>query len=344
LKRAAARVGARLELNKNVGVFKIEGKSWGGSARVGGDARATLGEYLELVVQHHVDPASAEARARASVVSMKSLAPLLDLVQERRAQLRYAVRLDFGDRGTFGYLQVDGFGSCTEDELGRWLQARGLTRAGDGPTWSLGGAPPVVLSLGPDSLRGDIAGLADLENISAPPTVARPPSVEDVLQRAQCLGLVWRRSTIESAAKGGKARGLEALEEESGQLMDWAAQWQVYPALTSNERRWLLLPIGGWIKSQLVQASWCVEAIGAMAFALGVVPELPDLEVPFSGAELAELTSTRGLRATEILARAAEAMAPSTAGPPSRRRSTAIERVRALRWVCQGGAWDDGIE
>lgn len=369
VREAARRLGVRVEWDKNAGWMRLEGAGWVGTAAVGGRPELAMGEHLEILVQQRADPARAGAGARALALRAPAFAPFVQLCDEQGAAFESAVVLQFAGGRQFGYITFGrgGLGAYLAAHLDAWLRSRGFQEEVEGgeTLWCLDGATRLSIArwdTSPDTLRVDIAGLAEFETRSAASAVIPQgvPAAADVFRRALSLWAVWKRMTFEVAWTRATAEQRSALERSNVSLIDWAEREGALAALSAEERRTLLQPVGGWNKPQQMNAGWCVEALGAIAWALSLVGELPPYGTLVSGEALGEVLGTLGsterirasarLRPRDALEHAradAEGWIARTAGAQggggkdlSRVRSSALERGRALRWMLEGGAWE----
>lgn len=106
-------------------------------------------------------------------------------------------------------------------------------------------------------------------------TVSRP-TAEQVLARAICLTHQLYRFNLETLWED--AGGKRAREELQIELRNWRADLEddmFYPAATENEAARFAADLGEWTEEDIDEASFGVQAIPYMLWALQLIPELP---------------------------------------------------------------------
>jgi hypothetical protein len=175
------------------------------------------------------------------------------------------------------------------------------------------------------------------------------------LEAIRCCVTAWRRAVIEHWFQDG-ADSREALSARLSALSDYNRGWDGADPFTEQV---LAIPVGGLEPSLLLEAHWRGETAAAIAWALGLIPELPP---PSQGTDAAILDRwypvgesspgvVRAMREARLRDRAiltaklaewrqhlASAEAErERAGPADREAafafSRAYERTRGLAWV-----------
>ena len=108
-----------------------------------------------------------------------------------------------------------------------------------------------------------------------------PPDAQAVARRAVCLRALIRRCQIEAfLAAAGTAPKAElniqptALAAEAKQINDWLKDQEVWTAVSDREAESLRKKPGTWSVRELKDWGWRTEALGVMAWALGLATEL----------------------------------------------------------------------
>lgn len=111
-----------------------------------------------------------------------------------------------------------------------------------------------------------------------------------VAYRALSLGALLTRSDLEISFQHLEAYDLPAhLEERLGlrhkqrnqALEQWLNTEEIRPHLSQSERQLLAKPFGTWTDLNLIHASWRVEALGSMLWALGHLEAIPEFDTQF---------------------------------------------------------------
>jgi hypothetical protein len=108
----------------------------------------------------------------------------------------------------------------------------------------------------------------------------------DVALRALCLGGLIMRSEYEKVVRDiGVDLVLEIHRGLSAQLDRWLAEERLVEHQSRHERRLFAKPLGSWNEQDSVEVSWRLEALGALSWALHLVPEMPPYDQEFAQAE-----------------------------------------------------------
>ena len=129
----------------------------------------------------------------------------------------------------------------------------------------------------------------------------RAPAV--VASRAVVLSVVCRRAHLELAPGD---LGPDDPEGERFDLAAWIAEEGLDPVLTPAEQRLLKTRVGKLPRTDVLAASWQIEGLAVLAWALALLADPPAYDAPVEPAALLALipapwTSTRSLRTTANL-------------------------------------------
>lgn len=186
-------------------------------------------------------------------------------------------------------------------------------------------------------------------------------------RRALALGALWLRSQIEVEAILEESRSWAEAEAERTVLLAWLRATGLHRALSGRERPLLEAPVGVLTPEALVDATWRVEALAPLLWALGLLDELPSWEEEVQAEGLLEVlpldlgstartcedfSARAGLRepdAIQVQRALAQRRHQELAHQPfsceeshQRVSSLAFERLYALNWLCGlGRCWDE---
>ncbi len=107
-----------------------------------------------------------------------------------------------------------------------------------------------------------------LQKIVSPQTAA---------QRALCLRALFRRSQIEvllAAARRSKKTKNTELETEVRRTNEWLKDEELWLTVSDNEKKLFNAAPGSWPATAIKAASWRVEALGVIGWALGLAEEI----------------------------------------------------------------------
>jgi len=185
--------------------------------------------------------------------------------------------------------------------------------------------------------------------------VATTREPADVFTRMVASYLAFHRTRIENALAVGE-QGFADVDKIAGQLSGGMRSLFGYDLLEDDERVVLKAPTGRVPRRQLMLMHWRIECVGVLAWALGLLPEIPDASERFDYDAIDALspetreqatarTQTACLRPTRELMEARarwrqnrlSTEAALQRDPKSSelqlRRSRALERYRALIWL-----------
>lgn len=116
----------------------------------------------------------------------------------------------------------------------------------------------------------------------------RVPDATAVAYRVIALGCLVTRAQVEQelSAKGGKTTGLH--EATVARLDYWMGNENLHDRLSPQESELLAQPVASWGHQVLVDASWRVESIGVLLWALSLVDRIPPWDAPFDQQEAIE--------------------------------------------------------
>lgn len=103
-----------------------------------------------------------------------------------------------------------------------------------------------------------------------------PPSADRVARRALTLAAVVCRSGIESDAGNADAEGFRA------EVLDWALYLGLEDEIEPDEMTLLRTPLGKLTERQIIDASWRVEGLAVLGWALGCY-DLPPYDMRADG-------------------------------------------------------------
>jgi hypothetical protein len=118
---------------------------------------------------------------------------------------------------------------------------------------------------------------------TATPTCPGGFTAEVASRRAVALGLLASRAWVEVRLLRARSEPEVAeLRDRTEELARRAKAWGVEPVLTGPEKALLGRALGAWSRAEVVQQSWAMEQAGTLLWALGVSPQLPGYDQPFT--------------------------------------------------------------
>lgn len=194
-----------------------------------------------------------------------------------------------------------------------------------------------------------------------PEEIVSRPTAEQVLARAICLTHQLYRFNLETLWED--AGGKRAREELQIELRNWRADLEddlFFPAATQNEAARFSADLGEWAEEDIDEASFGVQAIPYMLWALSLIDELPAAgeqleelpEIPnFESADdLIGRTSVRSDEELELLLEEAHTLLgelPEDVEDEASimRAAAIIVRVTSLEWLLgEFEDWDEAFQ
>ena len=104
-----------------------------------------------------------------------------------------------------------------------------------------------------------------------------------------CLDMLQHRREAEDTYLRSRSEAeLGQCEEDVEAMLAFLNDSKLDESLSAEERRTFEIPLGEWKDDMYIDASWRVESLGVIVWALGLLPRLPGFDEPF-GDELADV-------------------------------------------------------
>jgi hypothetical protein len=124
--------------------------------------------------------------------------------------------------------------------------------------------------------------------MNEPETYPRPDA-QEVARRMLCLDLLQHRREAEDTFLRSRSDAeLAQCEEDVQSMIAFLKTTGLEESMSEEEHRAFEVPLGEWKDEIYNDASWRVESLGVVAWALGLLPRLPPFDEPF-GDELADV-------------------------------------------------------
>jgi len=111
------------------------------------------------------------------------------------------------------------------------------------------------------------------------------PDQNEAARRALCLGALVMRSKFESIAESASAPMIAVHEELATQLNIWIADEGLIASQSTWEKPLVCQALGSWTRQELIEASWRVNSLGVILWALSQFEELPSWDTQFTPQE-----------------------------------------------------------
>lgn len=113
------------------------------------------------------------------------------------------------------------------------------------------------------------------------------PTQEQASKRALCLAaLVMRGEFEQMLQRHPKPVSKEPHTRLITSLNQWLINERLITFQSKEERRLFKKPAGTWSQQELINASWRIEALGVLAWALSIIDKLPEWDTQFDQASI----------------------------------------------------------